>query len=110
MDKVATRVALIAPRAAAPALGVRGKPRPPRRRDATPNPDPDPNPNPNPNPDPNPNPNTNPNPNPNPNLNPNPNPNQVPTLFTVLWNAMNPFIDPVTRAKIVFVTGSAVQH
>uniref|UniRef100_A0A7S0HB85 CRAL-TRIO domain-containing protein n=1 Tax=Phaeocystis antarctica TaxID=33657 RepID=A0A7S0HB85_9EUKA len=34
----------------------------------------------------------------------------VPTLFTVLWNAMNPFIDPVTRAKIVFVTGSAEQQ
>jgi len=34
----------------------------------------------------------------------------VPALFTVFWNAIRPFIDPVTREKIVFVTGSAEQQ
>ena len=30
----------------------------------------------------------------------------VPTIFSVFWNAIRPFIDPVTRKKIVFVKGS----
>ena len=34
----------------------------------------------------------------------------VPALFTVFWSAIRPFIDPVTREKIVFVTGSAEQQ
>ena len=34
----------------------------------------------------------------------------VPTIFSVFWNAIRPFIDPVTRAKVVFVTGSAEQQ
>ena len=34
----------------------------------------------------------------------------MPALFTVFWSAIRPFIDPVTREKIVFVTGSAEQQ
>ena len=33
----------------------------------------------------------------------------VPALFAVFWNAIRPFVDPVTREKIVFVTGSEEQ-
>ena len=37
-------------------------------------------------------------------------PPQVPTIFWIFWNSIRPFIDPVTREKIVFVRGTPEQQ
>ena len=33
-----------------------------------------------------------------------------PMLFSTFWSCISPFIDPVTRAKVVFLKGGAAGH